>query len=237
MGEEQIINRENEINILNIINKHNIGPKIYYYNDKYRLEEYFNGYIENDCFKYQKILIDEIKKLHSVDIKNANILNFWNRFYLWKNKTNNKHNEYINNVIQKIKNTDSIFNKIVLGHGDLCLGNILLSDNKINLIDFEYSCMLPIGFELANHLCEYSGFTDMDYPKKNVRENLIMYYIDNQKVNSLDLEIIDLYSLISHYYWGCWALLQSNISNIDFNYIEYSEKRFNLFFKYYHKFI
>lgn len=71
---------------------------------------------------------------------------------------------------------------------------------------------------------------------KNIRESLIKYYKNNTTSIDLyiiDLYIIDLYSLISHYYWECRVLLQSEISNIDFNYIEYSNKRFDLFLKYY----
>ena len=31
---------------------------------------------------------------------------------------------------------------------------------KTKLIDFEYSCILPRGFDIANHLCEYNGVND-----------------------------------------------------------------------------
>lgn len=58
---------------------------------------------------------------------------------------------------------------------------------------------------------------------------MINYIIYNIKFKDDFLYIIDQYSLISHYFWGCWAIIQSKISDIDFNYKQYAVHRFNLF--------
>lgn len=37
---------------------------------------------------------------------------------------------------------------------------------------------------------------------------------------------VEGFSLISHFYWGLWALVQAMVSDIDFNYMDYSILRF-----------
>ena len=75
-------------------------------------------------------------------------------------------------------------NEIVLGHGDLCLDNIMVSEDlNINLIDFEYSCNMPRAFDIANHLCEYNGLIIKkdSYPDENIRKYFIESYLGDEK--------------------------------------------------------
>jgi ethanolamine kinase len=37
----------------------------------------------------------------------------------------------------------------------------------------------------------------------------------------------NVFSLLSHYYWGLWGLIQAMVSDIDFDYMEYAVHRFN----------
>lgn len=48
----------------------------------------------------------------------------------------------------------------VFAHNDLLSGNVLWSaaEERIQLIDFEYSAQNYRGFDIANHFCEYAGF-------------------------------------------------------------------------------
>ena len=91
---------------------------------------------------------------------------------------------------------------------------------------------MPRGFELANFLMEYKGLSDKVISNKTKKE-IISNYLGKNKVSDNDIFIIDIYSLISHYYWGCWGLMQHNLSQIDFDYYNYGINRFNLFLKYY----
>lgn len=37
------------------------------------------------------------------------------------------------------------------------------------------------------------------------------------------------FSLAAHFYWGVWALVQADVSDIDFDYIGYARLRFDEF--------
>ena len=230
-----LIDRDIEKEIMKYLSNYNISPKILYDNQDCRIEEYFEGTTNIHPLKYQKYLCEIIKKIHNLPIKH-DLPYFWNRFHNWKEQVNNPYQKEINYILHKISYFDYYWNQEVLGHGDLTLGNILFNKDEIKLIDYEYSCILPRAFELANHLCEYSGLdlNNYTYPDKNTRISLIKEYIQNDiEYKDIYLEIIDYYSLISHYYWGCWSLIQEKISTIDFDYKKYGENRFNMFL-YYH---
>jgi ethanolamine kinase len=229
-----LINRENENTIISYLNKYDIGPKIIEYNQQYRIEEYIDGYNIDTQKVYQKKLAKKLKYLH--DLPKIDIDNFWDNMDKFI-KLSNRESKKIRNVINRINKLNTIWNELVIGHGDLTLGNILFDGKNVKLIDFEYSCLLPRGFEIANHLCEYNDFNiNIDLHIENsVIKSFIESYL-NTLSKSNDIKMIRYYIIISHYYWGCWALIQSTISNIDFNYKEYSIFRFKQFDIMYNKY-
>ena len=235
-----LIDRIIEKKIMNYLSIYHISPKIIKEYQECRIEEYFEGSTDNQPIKYQKKLCEIIKMIHKLPIKD-NLPYFWKRFHVWKEQANDPYKKEINYLLEKINLIQCFYwNQEVLGHGDLTIGNILVNNNKIKLIDYEYSCILPRAFELANHLCEYGGLdsNNYTYPEKNIRISLIKEYIDKDfDYKEEYLKIIDYYSLISHYYWGCWSLIQEKISTIDFDYKKYGENRFNMFLHYHNIFM
>lgn len=111
-----------------------------------------------------------------------------------------------------------------------------LSENPIQFIDYEYMLPAPRAFDIANHLAEWQGF-DCDrsaIPKPSIDNPILIKwcqgYLNNcdaseSEVMSLINEIIWFYGMPG-FYWGIWASIQSEISNIDFNYSEYCKLRF-----------
>jgi hypothetical protein len=92
---------------------------------------------------------------------------------------------------------------------------------------------------LANHLCEYNGLFSEEkcYPKKEIRKFLIKSYLEGVKnYENEDLRLVDMYSLISHYQWGCWGIIMHNSGNTKFDYTKYTNYRFDLFNQYYPQF-
>ena len=52
-----------------------------------------------------------------------------------------------------------------------------------------------------------------------------------------DLQLVDLYSCISHYQWGCWGvIMQQHNTHTAFDYGSYSDNRFHMFKAAYEKF-
>ena len=229
-----LIDRENEKNIINHLSKYNYAPKILEQFDNSRIEEYIDGCPNIDPCKYQKEICDSLRKIHDINY-DFEILSFWDKFSKYKKLANNPFDEKINKLIDDIKKEkDHFLNEEVLGHGDLTLGNIILTqNNQIRFIDFEYSCIMPRCFDLANHICEYDNIK-FDSPSSEIKKNIIKNYINDTIDYREDfLKILDKYILISHYYWGCWAIVQQNISELDCNYKEYADLRFYKFNQYF----
>lgn len=141
----------------------------------------------------------------------------------------------------------------MFAHCDLLSGNVIVepkavADGKsgqesVNFIDYEYGAPSPAAFDLANHFAEWGGF-DCDYsvlPTPSQRLDFIREYIrayfsmlpeseqpanlnEEDEIKKL-FEEVDMYRGLPGFYWGIWALIQAQISQIDFNYASYAEIR------------
>ncbi|KAH8150126.1 uncharacterized protein LAJ45_05812 [Morchella importuna] len=139
----------------------------------------------------------------------------------------------------------------VVGHCDLLNGNVIIlpeddgvtsasGNTKVHFIDYEYSTPCERAFDIANHFAEWGGF-DCDYnliPTRSTRREFIQHYLQSfhQHRNcfhsaTLEAEIeslmaeVDLFRGVPGFYWGIWALIQAEISQIHFDYKGYAEIR------------
>lgn len=111
----------------------------------------------------------------------------------------------------------------------------------VSFIDYEYATAAPAAFDIANHFSEWGGF-ECDYsalPSRSQRTEFLSYYVESffrhSGVVSSEAERatalarlesqIDLYRGAPGFYWGTWALIQAQISPIDFDYAAYADKR------------
>lgn len=140
---------------------------------------------------------------------------------------------------------------IVVSHCDLLSGNIIVpeefdalkpleklppvSENPVQFIDYEYMLRAPRAFDIANHFAEWQGF---DCKREAIPDpsaaNPVMRqwcrgYLDDMDASDEDVDLlieeIACYYGLPGFYWGIWAMIQSELSTIDFNYAEYSELR------------
>ncbi|KYR00596.1 hypothetical protein DLAC_02615 [Tieghemostelium lacteum] len=126
-------------------------------------------------------------------------------------------------------------------HNDLIPRNMIYdNDNdQVRFIDFEYSGYNYRGYDLGNFFCEFSGL-DLDYsryPTEETQKLFLKYYlsfqhgyndismVDSNELHQLYIEA-NHFTLVSHLMWGFWGIVQSANSTIDFDYIDYSKKRF-----------
>jgi ethanolamine kinase len=138
---------------------------------------------------------------------------------------------------------------LVFAHCDLLSGNVIvLPDGDaetpvVSFIDYEYATPSPAAFDIANHFAEWTGF-DCDYnaiPTLAQRREFVQEYarayfglrsgqsdaqpadltVETEKL----LDEVNMYRGIPGFYWGIWALIQSVISYIDFDYASYAESR------------
>ncbi len=142
-------------------------------------------------------------------------------------------------------------NSLVFAHCDLLSGNVIVRPKEgvkaveerteVSFIDYEYAVPSPAAFDIANHFAEWGGF-DCDFsvlPTKAERLSFICEYITSyfahlkQEKSAEELEAeahklneeVDLWRGIPGFYWGIWAIIQSVISQIDFDYADYAVVR------------
>ncbi|XP_064281158.1 choline kinase alpha isoform X2 [Passer domesticus] len=169
------------------------------------------------------------------------------------------------NLPQEMKNLRAMLeatsSPVVFCHNDCQEGNILLlegkesSENqKLMLIDFEYSSYNYRGFDIGNHFCEwmydysyekYPFFkaSFLKYPSKKQQLHFLSNYLSafhdgfenlsDEEKSELEEEVlveVNRFALASHFFWGLWSIIQAKISSIEFGYLEYALSRFDAYF-------
>ncbi|KAF2182236.1 kinase-like protein [Zopfia rhizophila CBS 207.26] len=107
----------------------------------------------------------------------------------------------------------------------------------VSFIDYEYTTPAPASFDIANHFAEWGGF-ECDFtvlPTRSVRRAFLKEYVQSYnlhqnrtfKNSELDelFDQVDQFRGIPGFYWGIWALIQAQISLINFDYASYAEVR------------
>lgn len=138
---------------------------------------------------------------------------------------------------------------VVFCHNDLLYGNLIYDEVQDDafFIDYEYGSYSFRAFDIANHFNEMCGFECEyeNYPSRPVQLKWLRTYLEaaasqsegESKAVVTDEEVEQLYrevnkfALASHFYWGVWALVQAQLSDIDFDYMPYAVLRFNEYFK------
>jgi ethanolamine kinase len=136
---------------------------------------------------------------------------------------------------------EAIGSPVVFCHNDIQVGNIVYDpeNDSVRFIDYEYGCVSYRGFDIGNHFCEFGG-TNGDwtkYPKREFQLKWFRNYIrsSGQEPTPNLLEFmykeVNAFSLASHFFWSIWALIQAEISDIDFDYLNYAHSRLQEYYR------
>ncbi|KAL0584901.1 hypothetical protein ABG067_005345 [Albugo candida] len=137
---------------------------------------------------------------------------------------------------------------VVFCHNDLLSGNILYNNawKRVQIIDYEYGAYNFRAFDIANHFCEYCGF-DLDlsqYPMLDQQSRFFDAYLvtaapelyerlhlhnHEKSFHKAFYEMINKFAMASHVFWAFWAIVQARYSKIDFDFLNYAQKRFQAF--------
>jgi ethanolamine kinase len=129
---------------------------------------------------------------------------------------------------------------VVFCHNDVQVGNIVYDSiaDSVCLIDYEYGCVSYRGFDIGNHFCEFGG-TNGDYSKYPSRDFQFKWFrnylrssggeVTDQMLEEMYREV-NAFALASHFFWSVWAIIQAEISDIDFDYPRYAELRLSEYF-------
>lgn len=145
----------------------------------------------------------------------------------------------------------SLRSPIVLSHNDLLLGNVIYNQKKNNVtfIDYEYASYNYQAFDIGNHFAEFAGVSDVDYsryPSEDFQRDWIRIYLEEycnseivsddeyREVSQHDIDVlyiqVNKFSLMSHFFWAIWALIQAEHSTIDFDFLGYASIRLKEYF-------
>ena len=123
----------------------------------------------------------------------------------------------------------------------------------MSFIDFEYADYNYQAFDIANHFCEFAGvdtFNPSLYPNKEFQIRWLRHYLEalfalkgrplltaSIEKPSTEKEVENLYnqvnqfSMAAHLYWGLWAVVQSEHSTINFDFLGYAIQRLRYYYK------
>ncbi|XP_015193921.1 ethanolamine kinase 1-like isoform X1 [Lepisosteus oculatus] len=138
------------------------------------------------------------------------------------------------------KHLSQIKSPAVLCHNDLLCKNIIYNEAKgfVRFIDYEYAGYNYQAYDIGNHFNEFAGVHNVDYslyPNQDLQSDWLATYLETYKdYNGMDSTVSDeevqklyvqvcKFSLVSHFSWGLWALLQARYSTIDFDFLRFQK--------------
>ncbi|MCR1951110.1 choline kinase family protein [Clostridium sp. DSM 100503] len=207
----------NENEILNIIKPFNISPNILYHNKDtgVLLSEFKESNKINIEFYNSHIFIDSLihtlKRLHGLKCSNYfNPFDIIERNVKFLISSNFLFNHDINLLMEKLNSLkDNLTKEYHFGlcHNDLNTSNILYTKNSIYLIDFEFSAMGDIFFDLAT----LSWFLN-----ENMKNELIKSYFgySSKYLN----EKLEGYLFVVKLWNATWSFIKSINSTSDYDY-------------------
>ena len=235
---EHLIKRENEINANQAASKIGISPKIVYSNNEIIVFNFINGKtfnqldIQNNLIEIVDLLKEAHRKIPKIIQGSSQIFWVFHVIRHYKNfldLNNSNYKKILNDLIlrlEKIENSSTPYD-IVYGHNDLLAANFMKSKKKIYLVDWEYAGYNTPLFDLGGLS------TNNNFNKKQEQMMLENYY-----------EIKISNSLLHRYYCiksasllreTMWSMVSEIISNIDFNYKNYTEENLEYFYQEYKK--
>lgn len=210
--------RINELSILNKVSKINLAPNIYYFSNKSgnMITSWINGSMPSlDDFNssnFLNMLSNSLKSLHNLKCeKQFNPFNdIRKRIEICKD-LNLPLPKSINILLEFLTYIEYKLNKsplIGLCHNDLNASNIILTSNKLYFVDYEYSSMGDIFFDLATISWFFS---------EKSRKDLLKFYFG--EYNPKDYEKLLDFIFIVKFYNASWSLLKSTDLNINYDYL------------------
>ena len=210
--------RINELSILNKVSKINLAPNIYYFSNKSgnMITSWIDGSMPSlDDFNssnFLNMLSNSLKSLHN--LKSEKQFNPFNdirkRIEICKD-LNLPLPKSINILLEFLTYIEYKLNKsplIGLCHNDLNASNIILTSNKLYFVDYEYSSMGDIFFDLATISWFFS---------EKSRKDLLKFYFG--EYNPKDYEKLLDFIFIVKFYNASWSLLKSTDLNINYDYL------------------
>ncbi|MEM4649400.1 MAG: phosphotransferase [Candidatus Bathyarchaeia archaeon] len=234
------LDRDTEVKNLHVLEATGVTPKVvdYKVDSKIVIFEFIPGRAATmEDFKDPKVrerTIASVKRIHTSNVKLYNNFNVFNEIDRYFNLSK-MHGDYIlkDYPIKKLLNLTRILRKeidkeqtkLVACHNDLLPGNIILSGEKVYIIDWEYGGMNDPYFDVADFIVEISDVITSD-EEEHIKQ---LYF--GKKDESAERRV-DFYKFLCDFVWSLWAVNQYHVSKLNFNFEEYARTRFERTLKY-----
>lgn len=189
---------KHEAKVLEIIKPLNLEPKLLYYNKLTGVK--CSEYIENSSLyqdQYIKRAAILIKKLHAKKLKSNETFNIKDTF-----------NEYKSRIKKPLYDTsfahhyidDLVIEETILCHNDLVQGNLLFTEDKDYLIDYEYAKDNDPFFDLMSFI------TENDIMDRELRQVFYDTYFERE-LTQHEKEKLKHFEIVHHVLWCEWAMM------------------------------
>lgn len=210
--------RKNELIIINKACEINLAPHLYYFSNKTgnMITSWINGTMPSlndfNSTKFLYKLSHSLKSFHNLKCEKyfnpfnhiRKRINICKDFNLPLPQSIDIILNYLNTLEYKLNKTPLIG----LCHNDLNASNIILSNNDLYFVDYEYASMGDIFFDLATISWFFS---------EKSRKDLLKLYFGEYK-NEYYEKLLD-YIFVVKFYNATWSLLKSSDSNSDYDYL------------------
>jgi len=102
-------------------------------------------------------------------------------------------------------------------HNDLLNANFIDDGDRIRIVDWEYAGMGDVFFDLANFAVNH------DLGEESRRELLVAYF---GELRPDDIPALELMRFMSLFREAMWGVVQTAISELDFDFLAYAEEHF-----------
>lgn len=178
-------------------------PLVSIFSDGTKITEYVNDATDLSHTSITDELLIKIakklKQLHSYKFKASNDFDPFTRLSYYMESNKNPYREITDLIVSKMKKYYEN-NELVLCHNDLVPGNILVVNDEIKIIDFEYASNNHPFFDVISFLSE-NNITD---PKQI--ELFINTYYDNQLPPNIKEMTEDFYNFLD-LLWYNWSVM------------------------------
>ena len=213
-GTESIVNRKNEKKSLVLAKQFGIDPTYIYLdvNEGWKISQFIADFREPDYnnFNDSKLIIKTLRKLHNlpitVDYGLDPIKDSIEIEKLLKQKDPNCFKPYQQlkeNILKLYSLTENDGIEKCFCHGDTYQPNwMILPDNSVILIDWEYSGVSDPGIDIGYYIVD--GQYDFQQAEQFIKEYLQQDYNPTTRLHYL------CYISIIAYYWFVWALYRES---------------------------
>lgn len=194
-----INNKQNELEAINLLKNEEYFLEIVYYDKNMLITEFkpnSKTFISNKNLSSILEIAKILKKLHNKNIKTESLFNpietleqYRYKIYQYPKDKNLAQFDFLIEKFEKYYKPDR------LCHNDLVEGNFLFADNKIYLIDFEYSGLNDYYFDIASFISE----NDLNYQEI---VTFLKAYFDKE---NCDFKKLDVFLKFSDLLWFNWA--------------------------------